>query len=98
MASKHSHNVNHIHVEHSQDHFAKRTASASFEIVNKSACVSLLDCQWGHSNTCVQLVSISMTMQAFMWQDDLHGVARFIHACFASFTDSAGGFGSSKEP
>ena len=40
----------------------------------------------------------SMTMQAFMWQDDLPGVARFIHACFASFTDSAGGCGSSNQP
>ena len=40
----------------------------------------------------------SITMQAFMWHDDLPGVARFIHACFASFTDSAGGRGSSNQP
>ena len=40
----------------------------------------------------------SMTMQAFMWQHDLHGVARFIHAYFASLTDSAGGCWSSNQP
>ena len=40
----------------------------------------------------------STTMQASMWQDDLHGVARFIHTCFASFTDSAGGCGLSNQP
>ena len=33
-----------------------------------------------------------------MWQDDIHEVARFIKDCFASFTDSVGGCGSSNQP
>ena len=40
----------------------------------------------------------AMTMQAFMWQEDIIAVARFIQACFAELHASAGGCGSSNQP
>ena len=44
------------------------------------------------------LFDSSCASQAFVWQKDIVGVARYIQACTAALTDSAGGCGPSTQP